>query len=155
MRWRVVGTAAHHAFVPHFICAQCRQRLTSVLRKVKLPAQVAMPEPRRLDSGLMDRSRRARMDRGTYALLIRPNEFVAEPRGCAVHPDDVPGARQHPDQRTWSGCCGSDGLSGMNLACARCGAAVGTQQSACFTQNQIVLDFTATIADFSDEEAPA
>lgn len=141
--------------MPHFICAQCRQRLTPLLRKVKLPERVAMPEPRRLDSGLVDRSRRARMDRGTYALLIHPNEFVTEPRGCAVHPDDVPGARQHPDQRTWTGCCGADGGSGMNLACVGCGAAVGTQQSDCFTQNQIVLDFAATVLDFSAEGTPA
>lgn len=137
--------------MPYFICAQCRRRLTPALRKVGLPEQVAMPEPRPSESGFVDRGRPARMTRGTYALLTRPNEYVTEPRGCVIHPDDVPGAGQHPDRARWTGCCGLDGLTGMNLACAGCGAPVATQQDACFTQNQVVLDFDATIVDFAED----
>jgi len=112
-----------------------------------------MPDPRRTDSGFVDRSRSARMTHGTYALLTLSNEHVTEPRGCVVHPDDVPGAEQHPDRSRWTGCCGLDGMNGMNLACAGCGAAVGTQQDACFTQNQVVLGFDATIVDFAEDAA--
>jgi hypothetical protein len=92
------------------------------------------------------------MTPGTYALLIHPNEQVTEPRGCVVHPDDVLGVEQTPNRSRWSGCCGQDGRTGMNVVCAGCGAEVATQQSDCFTQNQVVLDFDATMVDHSGDE---
>lgn len=138
--------------MPHFVCEQCRHSLTPPLRKVELPDQVASPEPPPTVDGLVDRSRPARMLPGTYALLIDPNEHVSEPRGCVVHPEDVPGARQNPDRSTWAGCCGLDGMLGMNLVCGGCGATVATEQSACFTQYQVVLDFAATMKSFREDD---
>lgn len=73
-----------------------------------------------------------RMPRGSYA-------DSEELGGLVLNPDDVVGTRLHPDPGRRNGCCRLDGLNGPNLVCATCGAETATQQSDCWTQQQIVI----------------
>lgn len=91
------------------------------------------------------------MPRGTYARNGNPNEFVNEPRGFVLHPDDVTGVRLHPDERRYAGCCGIIALGGPNLVCDACGNEVATMQADCYTQNQVILELRTTIRSFNDD----
>jgi hypothetical protein len=73
-----------------------------------------------------------RMPRGSYA-------DSEELGGLVLNPDDVAGTRPHPDPGRRNGCCRLDGLDGPNLICARCGSEIATQQSDCWSQQQIVI----------------
>lgn len=137
--------------MPHFICDRCRQPLTPPLQKISLPAEIDLelePGPNIVPA---DRIRAARMPRGTYAIHNRPHEWMPEPLGYVVHPDDVLGVGPHPDKARRMGCCGLAGFDGMNLVCINCGTPVATQQWDCFTQNQVVLDFAATRRNFAED----
>ena len=98
------------------------------------------------------RTRPVRMPRGTYAGNLRVGEFSMDPCGFVVHPDDLIGAERHPDVMWSIGCCrGPDGLGGLNLVCAGCGAAVATRQADCFTQDQVTLEPSAICISFADD----
>ncbi|PZG09938.1 hypothetical protein [Nonomuraea aridisoli] len=91
------------------------------------------------------------MPRGTYARNTRGNEWVHEPIGFVIHPEDLVGAEPHPDPGRRSGCHGLDGLDGPNLVCGGCGQELGTRQADCFTQNHVTLDFAAVKRSFTGD----
>lgn len=72
------------------------------------------------------------MPRGAYAILPFSGVYV-------LNPEDVTEVARHPDRARLNGCCGLDGLDGPNLVCAACGSEVATQQSDCWSQQQIML----------------
>lgn len=112
--------------VPIFACRRCGHYLTTAVTEVPLPAPVTATA-----TGL-DASMPARLPRGNYADSEQQAGFV-------LNPDDVTGASAHPDPGRRNGCCGLDGLDGPNMVCASCGAEIATQQSDCWTQQQITI----------------
>jgi hypothetical protein len=52
------------------------------------------------------------------------------PGELMVNLADLLQIRHHPDRRRHNGCCGRDGLDGMNLVCVN-GHEVGTERSDC------------------------
>ncbi|MCZ0991685.1 hypothetical protein [Streptomyces diastatochromogenes] len=55
-----------------------------------------------------------------------------------LHPEDSVGLREHPDERRSEGCCGPEGLFGINRICP-CGAEVGTLLADCWTASELHL----------------
>lgn len=108
------------------VCVRCGKRLTAEIAETPLPAPVT--EETRGSRQFLP----ARMTSGTYAVGPEMNGFV-------LNPDDVKSTDLHPDLHRQAGCCGLDGLHGPNLICARCGAEVGTKESDCWTQQQVVM----------------
>ena len=113
-------------FMAFIVCARCGKRLTAAI------AETAPPAPATEETRGTHQSLPARMTSGTYAVSPEMNGFV-------LNPDDVKSTEPHPDPRRRNGCCGLDGLNGPNLVCARCGAEIGTKQSDCWTQQQVVM----------------
>lgn len=92
------------------------------------------------------------MPPGTYARNRHPDEWVPEPTGFVLHPDDILGVEPHPDVSRLYGCCGLAGTDGrLNLVCAGCGNELATLQADCYTQNQVTLDFVRTIRSYCRE----
>jgi hypothetical protein len=73
-----------------------------------------------------------RMPHGSYAAS-------EELRGIVLNPHDVVGTEPHPDPDRRNGRCGLDGLEASNLICAGCGSEIATQQSDCWSQQQITI----------------
>ncbi|MGW2255576.1 hypothetical protein ACWCXH_36230 [Kitasatospora sp. NPDC001660] len=107
-----------------FTCATCDNPLTVGLRKAR-PAAVGQRTGRH-------RIGTPRMAQGTYAPSRDSSFFL-------LHPDDLPGARRHPDPGRRNGCCGLDGQDGPDPVCAGCGAEVATKESDCWTQHLVAL----------------
>ena len=123
-------------FMAFIVCGRCGKRLTDAITETPLPAP-ATEETRGTREFLP-----ARMTSGTYAASLEMNGFV-------LNPDDVKSTDLHPDPHRQGGCCGLDGLNGPNLICARCGAEIGTKESDCWTQQQVVMlpEAVSLIAD--------
>lgn len=56
-----------------------------------------------------------------------------------VNLDDLTGAGWAKDGRRYNGCCGVDGLDGLNLVCPA-GHDVGTEKSDCWMPHRAVFD---------------
>jgi hypothetical protein len=117
---------AQNEFMAFIVCARGGERLTAAITEIPRPAPAA-EETRGTREFLP-----ARMTSGTYAVGPEVNGFV-------LNPDDVKGTELHPEPHRGGGCCGLDGLNGPNLVCARCGAEIGTKESDCWTQQQVVM----------------
>jgi hypothetical protein len=108
------------------VCIRCGHRLTATIVEVPLPPEVVEEAP----------STRqflpARMPSGTYAVSQETGGFV-------LNSHDVTGTKLHPDPRRRNGCCRLDGLDGPNLVCSGCAAETGTEQSDCWSQQQVVM----------------
>ncbi|MFJ8045568.1 hypothetical protein ACIRBX_34180 [Kitasatospora sp. NPDC096147] len=112
-----------------FACRACGHTLTEDLRITRRAADTGNPK-RRGRTGRLDAPPSA--IEGTYREDAHDGELL-------LHPDDVPGTVEHPDDSRLNGCCGLDGQDGPNLVCAGCGAEVGTRQSDCWTPNRVLL----------------
>lgn len=91
------------------------------------------------------------MPRGAYARKKYEDEYVFAPKGFVIHPDDLFGVESHPDRGRLHGCCGLAGTSGINRVCAHCGNEVATFQADCYTDNQVILDFTGTVVSYAED----
>jgi hypothetical protein len=118
--------ATHNGRVTVFACRECGHHITADVGEVPLPPLVV--DDASGSSGFLP----PRMARGDYA-------NSEELGGLVLSPDDVAGASLHPDSRRRNGCCRLDGLDGPNLVCASCGSEVATQQSDCWSQQQITI----------------
>jgi hypothetical protein len=112
--------------VPVFACRRCGHFITAGVAEVPLPPPVVEDAPG--PGGFLP----PRMAHGHYANSEELGGFV-------LNPDDVAGTSLHPDPRRPKGCCRLDGLDGPNLVCARCGSEIATQQSDCWSQQQITI----------------
>ena len=125
-------------------CSACEARLTSALTLVSSKAPgVILPE---------QKDGKSPTPRGTAFKSWEPIE-----RSCSdqpallefvpqywLHPEDLDGnIRNIRDARRLNGCCGLDGCDGPNQVC-RCGAAVGTLRTDCWTLHLFVPDPTTT-----------
>ena len=76
-----------------------------------------------------------------------PVGFYAPERGdFVVNLNDVLNTKHHTDSRRLNGCCGMDGLDGLNTMCAN-GHEVGTEQSDCWTPRKMTFDGKRTQLD--------
>jgi hypothetical protein len=74
---------------------------------------------------------------GRYA--IAKGEFDSERVGdTLLNLRDVHNVKRHPDVGRLNGCCGLDGLDGMNLVCVN-GHEVATERSDCWLPHHTVL----------------
>ncbi|MET9339045.1 hypothetical protein [Nonomuraea sp. NPDC003804] len=140
-----------------FACAGCDAVLTAPLSPVALPVHSGQKYGHDLIGVLMEP--------GTYA--VNPEPFGPPWRPWAEHsseevqargvyapvyalshgprdaiviaPGDIRGTVLIPE-RCDGGCCGPDGRSGPNLACARCGAEVATRIDDCGCWQAVWLD---------------
>ena len=60
-------------------------------------------------------------------------------RFLAIHLGDALNTRSHPEDRRSNGCCGQDGLDGLNTVCAN-GHEIGTEKSDCWMPHALLLD---------------
>lgn len=76
-----------------------------------------------------------------------PLGFYTMERGhYLVNLKDVAGTQYHPDSSRLNGCCGLDGMDGMNVLCAN-GHEVGTEQSDCWVSHAVTFDRSAVWLD--------
>ncbi|GAA4557341.1 hypothetical protein [Planotetraspora kaengkrachanensis] len=153
-----------------FVCADCEAVLTAPVSSVALPAHAYQTYGYKLLPALLEP--------GTYAVDPEPSGSPwrrwdevgaeeAEARGVyapvyslsygppgevAVAPGDIRGTTLIPDRCDGS-CCGLDGRSGPNLACAQCGQAVASLIDDCSMWQVVWLDPSAVRR--VDVDAPA
>ena len=89
----------------------------------------------------------ARRSPSDGAPLVEPGRFVEvtdeyeadHARWLAIHLGDALNTREHSDDRRLNGCCGKDGLDGLNTVCAN-GHEIGTEKSDCWMPHALLLD---------------
>jgi hypothetical protein len=149
-----------------FYCAKCGTALTGDL--VALPAIPDVDDPDDGRDKKTGRAR-STVPRGHYAIdpapwgapfvpaaasrqhalssgreLLRPDTWATVSAGqrdsVVIHPDDVlPRLAPFTCGDNWTGCCGSTGAHGPNLACA-CGSRLATWAADCLGPNELHLD---------------
>ncbi|MFI8242518.1 hypothetical protein ACIF83_35550 [Streptomyces sp. NPDC085866] len=118
-----------------FECAECGRRLS---RDVELLAQLPAHHADEVGPGEMPE---ATIPRGRYAIDPEPfthGQVPGLPGDIVLHPEDAVGLLEHPDERRSEGCCGPEGLFGINRICP-CGAEVGTLLADCWTACELHL----------------
>ncbi|MEO5664473.1 MAG: hypothetical protein ABIR39_14440 [Nocardioides sp.] len=115
-----------------FVCQVCSHLLSS-------PVERAAVLPARRYRDADEISYLPTMANGTWAVDTQPRTSFADNTskgsiGCLVlHPDDGIGLELHPEAFRNSGCCGHDGLDGVNRRCSHCHADVATLVDDCWT----------------------
>ncbi|GAA2079733.1 hypothetical protein GCM10009801_37530 [Streptomyces albiaxialis] len=127
-----------------FRCVRCQGEVTGPVREVRLPDVDDAPVPYSRPDG--EEECPPRVGPGVFALdpprEPRATGTVRLPAGLAgvvLARADVRGVRLHPGRGRRNGCCGLDGCDGPNLVCATCGTDMATEQSDCWTPQQVTL----------------
>jgi hypothetical protein len=112
-----------------FCCSQCGIVLTLPL--ASLPDKASLCEQDGEDY----------IPRGFFA-VSDGSFFRGTQRRFIVNLKDCVNTKRHPDLRRLNGCCGMDGLDGMNTVCDN-GHEVGTEHSDCWLPHAIDFNPTA------------
>lgn len=115
-----------------FVCRVCSHLLSKPVERVSV-----LPARKYRDADEI--SYQPTMPTGTWAVDTQPRTSFSDSDsngaiGClVVHPDDGLGLGRHPDALRNSGCCGHDGLDGVNRRCSQCHTDVATLVDDCWT----------------------
>ena len=103
-------------------CARCQVTVSRELTELRDPSLLSVADGQEhLPSGFF---RVAGAKDQEDHLVAGEGEFILNLR-------DLANTRHHSDFRRSQGCCGCDGLHGMNLVCAN-GHEIGTERSDCW-----------------------
>ncbi len=109
-----------------FICKKCSLTLTNPLVKLS-----------NLDS-LNDNDKEDLIQTGNY--FVSNGEFYTDAKGkIIINKKDLKNFKYHPDSTRLNGCCGLDGLDGLNITCKN-GHEIGTEYSDCWIPHCIILE---------------
>ena len=76
---------------------------------------------------------------GCYVVL-KHGVFIPGATGhFAIHLDDARNTERHPDIERLYGCCGPEGIHGLNTICVS-GHEIGTEKSDCYTDRGLAFD---------------
>ncbi|MFG3256872.1 hypothetical protein [Streptomyces sp. NPDC048172] len=136
-----------------FRCVRCQAEVTGPVRETRLPDVDDAPLPFSWPGGAdgedgEDGSEECPPRVGPGVFAVDPPR---EPRtegtvrlpaglvGVVLARADLRGVGPHPSRRRRNGCCGLDGCDGPNLVCATCGTDLATEESDCWTPQQVTL----------------
>ncbi|WP_224358358.1 hypothetical protein [Priestia aryabhattai] len=74
-----------------------------------------------------------------YFLIVNEEDKVDEKGTVIINMKDLINSKHHPDEDRLNGCCGLDGLDGMNRVCLN-GHEIGTENSDCWMPHYIVIN---------------
>ncbi len=83
------------------------------------------------------------IDRGYYFVSDGDNYTGSEDQ-IIINNNDLKNSRNHDDLSRHSGCCGSDGLSGINKVCIN-GHEIATEKSDCWMPHSVIFDREKTV----------
>ena len=126
-----VAWSARLGFKPLFVCRVCHLPVTVPVSAFgdEAPLNLEMAEDL-LPRGFFIRSDRSSDDDEGH--LGKPGEI-------AVHLQDAVFTQRHPDGLRLQGCCGPDGMQGLNTIC-RYAHEIGTERSDCWMPHALWLD---------------
>lgn len=67
------------------------------------------------------------------------NYYTGTETQIIINKDDLKNAKSHSDLSRLNGCCGLDGLDGLNKVCIN-GHEIGTEKSDCWIAHSIIFD---------------
>jgi hypothetical protein len=77
---------------------------------------------------------------GSYYSLFQDNQCIYSTKGkYVINKDDLMNWRYHPDKRRVNGCCGCDGLDGINVVCKN-GHEIGILKSDCWMPHGFIME---------------
>jgi hypothetical protein len=74
-----------------------------------------------------------------YFLIVGEDDEVDKKGTIIINMKDLINSKHHPDGDRLNGCCGLDGLDGMNRVCSN-GHEIGTENSDCWMPHYIAIN---------------
>lgn len=74
-----------------------------------------------------------------YALYSNGNFFTGSKGKLIINLNDLLNTNNHPDHKRLNGCCGMDGMDGLNKVCLN-GHEIGTSMEDCWMPHCIILE---------------
>ncbi|WP_061860545.1 hypothetical protein [Priestia megaterium] len=74
-----------------------------------------------------------------YFLIVGEDDEVDKKGTIIINLKDLINSKHHPDDHRLNGCCGLDGLDGMNRVCLN-GHEIGTENSDCWMPHYIAIN---------------
>ena len=115
-----------------FYCAKCHLPITNEIQKVN--GLYVLNEEDKEDY----------LPRG-YFIVSNGEYFTGSEGKLLINKADLINCKEHSDSRRLNGCCGLDGMDGINKICVN-GHEIGTEKSDCWHSHAVIIESEAVFS---------